>query len=92
MMVESLISIFFDTQKYMEEISQKIVNDLQPVFQGFPCETGETPLISVDKITTASADRTRNVFDTLHNTVSRYKKRLTALAEEVIMWTLRTAL
>lgn len=68
----------------MEEISQKIVNDLQPLFSGFPTETGEISLDSSShKLKTASQDRTRNVFDTLYNTVDRYKKRFTALNEEV---------
>ena len=68
----------------MEEISQKIVNDLQPVLGGFPSETGEIKPERPDhNVKIASQDRTRAVFDTLYNTVARYKKRLTALSEEV---------
>lgn len=69
----------------MEEVSQKIVNDLQPVFQGFPCENTEKTPVSLDKVAMASAERTRNVFDTLHNTVAKYKKRFTTLADEVCL-------
>ena len=68
----------------MEEISQKIVDDLQPVFNGFPSEVGDIEAEScTHSLRTTPEDRTRNVFDTLYNTVAKYKKRLTLLTEEV---------
>ncbi|XP_067936870.1 coiled-coil domain-containing protein 171-like [Watersipora subatra] len=68
-------------QKYMEQISQKIVKDLQPIFNGFPLEGGETILDTYHAKST-SEERARNIFDTLYNTVTGYKRRLTSLAEE----------
>lgn len=66
----------------MEQILQKIVKDLQPIFNGFPLEGGEMILDTYHAKST-SEERARNIFDTLYNTVTGYKRRLTSLAEEV---------
>lgn len=63
-------------QKYIDEISKKIVAELQPIF-------GDLSDVNDQSAAASQADVSANVIDKLHITASRYRKKLDLLSEEV---------